>query len=93
MSNITNSVTDTQKGAVISNIYAQIVEIKKKQLELTFTPVSNRGKDHTTQVRNLRSHLANLQRDIAAARQGKEVAVREVSDKNQKSAAKKRGKK
>ena len=68
MSNTTN----------IASIYAQIVEVKKKQLELGFLPASHKPKNYATQVRELRAHLANLQRDIVIARKGGEVAVREV---------------
>lgn len=74
---------------VVNGIYAEIVEIKKKQLELMFMPVTNRAKNHASLVRDLRSRLANLQRDIAAARKGKEVVAREVKVK---APAKKRSK-
>jgi ribosomal protein L29 len=48
-----------------SDIYSQIVELKKKKLELAFLPVSERSKDYPSQIRQLRKNLAKLKRDIA----------------------------
>lgn len=73
MSNTTNLKANS---GVVAEIYEQIVEIKKKQLELKFTPFSHRGKDYITEIRNLRASLANLQRDIVAARENKAVVMK-----------------
>jgi len=62
-------------STIVADIYAQIVDIKKKQLELGFMPSQNREKNHPSIVRNLRSNLATLQRAMSQAREGKHVEM------------------
>lgn len=57
--------------------YAEIVELKKKQLELRFTPQANQAKDHAKLSRNLRAQVARLQRHAVKLRQGIELTEAE----------------
>lgn len=73
----------------VADIYAQIVDIKKRQLELVFMPSQNREKNHPSIARNLRANLATLQRAMVQARAGKHVEMPTLAALEKK----KRGKK
>lgn len=64
----------------LSDLYNQVVELKKEKLELSFLPVSDRSKNHASKMRKLRADLSKLKREMNAVKKSKQQSINVIKE-------------